>query len=231
MTISKNLFNIYVNIRQYFQPYWYPLPDALKKKKQQKTKTKRADNGSNEIDIKQKLIEKFGFYPSQLKIRTVDRPLTNIFKVKQFPNKGEIWYYHDSTYHQIIAHVGSGGRSKFKERSSEERALLKPLLYPKENKAFDRTHMIPFGYVGTENDPRIVIGWSSIHNQNELNDFEIRQSNRQEDIYWYTGIIKTKYGATWQSVVVSVDTGRLLDSIQLKIGTSSKPVEFYWKDN
>lgn len=223
--------SLYVKIRQWFQPYWRPMPaelKALKKKSKNKTKNKQA---KEDKDLLENSVKSLGYKPSSMKVYKVDKSMTNIFKVKQFPNEQEIWYYHDETNHQIIAHVCAGDRNRHdkSERSDEERTLLKPKLYPKLNEPYHRTHLIPFGYVGTENDPRLVVGWSGSHNSTDLNDFEIRQSNRKEDIYWYTGITRTKYGAMWQSVVVSVETGRLLDSLQLKIGTPSKPVEFYWE--
>lgn len=173
------------------------------------------------------------FTPSALKIETIKLPphkLISVTDPKYRPKENHIWFYHDETYHEIFAHLLPGTGYKYKDRDDEARKLLEPMLKPLNlEQAYHRTHLLPFGYIGTENDPRLVVGWNGEQNSNGLNEFEQRNKKRAESIYWLTIIKKTDYGAEWKYIILSVETGQLLDSITFKMGTNTKPVKFYWR--
>lgn len=213
--------SLYVRIRQYFQPYWHPTPEVLKRKKTKKVENqaKTKDNESN--------VNKF-----RLVIKRMDRSLEKAFFATTKPKQGEIWYYHSSQKHQVFTYFEPGDRKRFSHdlRSNKARQKLKAKIYPK-NEQFDRTHLFPFGYIGTENNPILVIGWRSQHNRVDLMEFENRISDKDYAIYWLTSIEKTKYGAKWSAVVRRADNNELVDHLELTIGTNTKPVEFYWEDD
>lgn len=231
---------LYVKIRQWFQPYWNPMPEELKKKskgkKKRSGKNKPNQEGTVEKPVKpttEELIEKLGYRPSAMKVAKIKQSIDQVLKLSdKRPGPDKIWFYHDATHHQILAHLepGTGFRFGKDDRSDEERKALKPMLRPINLKQpYHRTHMLPFGYIGTENDPRLVVGWNGSQNTNELNDFEQRNKKRDEPIYWFADIRRTKYGAAWRYQIFSVNDKRLIDSIELRMGTNTKPVEFDWK--
>lgn len=160
-------------------------------------------------------------------------PLSDVLKTDKRPQANKIWWYHDSETHQILAHLLPNGRKKFgpEHRSDEERKALKPAIRPVNLKRpYDRTHLIPFGYVGTENDPRLVIGWNPVHNKQDLHDFEMRSSKLDEPIYWFCQVKKTDYGAVFVYIIYSVNDGRMIDSLKLNWGTPQTPITFDWKE-
>lgn len=58
------------------------------------------------------------------------------------------------------------------------------------NFPFDRTHVIPIGYHGSENDNRLLVGFNSKLNRKDLRDFEIKVSklNDEMTILWFVSI-------------------------------------------
>jgi len=127
------------------------------------------------------------------------KSLDNAIKLKTKPKKNRIWVYHDKDRHQLFAHLDVRSGFKCKTRNDELRRNMVPWIKPKVKKKYDRTHVLPIGYHGSDGDPRLIIGWDSEHNQNELKNFEFRNKKRDEPIYWFTDIRKDKYGATWSS--------------------------------
>lgn len=218
--MSDDKRSLYVRIRQYFQPYWHPMPEELKTKKRKSAPVTSAPEVDNVKPDKPKLI-----------IKRINRSLEKAFFAKQGPKQGEIWYYHSPDKHQVYAYFKAGDRKKFGQelRNDELRRQLKAKIYPK-NEQFDRTHLFPFGYIGTENNPVLVIGWRAQHNRNDIADFENRISDKDYDVHWLTSIEKTPYGAKWVNVVRRADNNELVDSLELTMGTNTKPVEFYWED-
>lgn len=219
--MSDDKHSLYVRIRQYFQPYWHPMPEELKTKKRKSAPVASEPGVDNVKPDKPKLI-----------IKRIGRSLEKAFFAKQGPKQGEIWYYHSPDKHQVYAYFKAGDRKKFGQelRNDELRRQLKAKIYPK-NEQFDRTHLFPFGYIGTENNPVLVIGWRAQHNRNDIADFENRISDKDYDVHWLTSIEKTPYGAKWVNVVRRADNNELVDSLELTMGTNTKPVEFYWEDD
>ena len=210
--------SLYVRIRQYFQPYWCPVPKQLKVKKNKKAKVD-VENQTQDHNDKFRLV-----------IKRMDRPLEKAFFATTKPKQGEIWHYHSSEKHQVFSYFEPEDRKRFGHdlRDDKARKKLKAKIYPKDEQ-FDRTHLFPFGYIGTENNPILVIGWRSQHNRVDLMEFENRMSEKNYAIYWLTSIEKTKYGAKWNAVVRRADTNELVDHLELTMGTNTKPVNFYWE--
>lgn len=253
--------SLYVSIRQWFQPYWRPTPKELRDENYKKPKSEelfeKAESviGSDRIaaifkkskDAKLKSIFARKNKENQvideahpeliMRIFQTTKPLDNVLKSTQKPALDTMWYYHDSDRHQIYAHLapGTGFRVPGSERSDSERAKLKPKLRPMKSpgydEPYDRTHLIPFGYHGSENDPRLVVGWSRAENRNGLAEFEMRAKKISKNIYWLTDIRRLPYGAAWRYVVCDAETNKVIISYVSKMGSPEKPIKFDWSED
>ena len=114
--MSDDKRSLYVRIRQYFQPYWHPMPEELKNKK---SKQKPVTNEPETEDVKTD--------KPKLIIKRIGRSLEKAFFAKQGPKQGEIWYYHSPDKHQVYAYFKAGDRKKFGQelRNDELRRQLK----------------------------------------------------------------------------------------------------------
>lgn len=200
--------------------------------RQQKSKEKVKNKRHSEFDIPvmQTLNNKTPFISladEKLLMAVLNYPksLDNAIKLKTKPKKNRIWVYHDKDRHQLFAHLDVRSGFKCKTRNDELRRNMIPWIKPKVKKKYDRTHVLPIGYHGSDGDPRLIIGWDSEHNQNELKNFEFRNKKRDEPIYWFTDIRKDKYGATWSYKIYSVKTKKLIDSLTLRMDKT----QFMWR--
>lgn len=205
---SKSTLNLYQRIRKWIQPYWNPKP-----KKKKKPRTKSFSTRGKETDLI--------FVESK-------RPLTRAFEFEKQPKFDECWTYHNSHLHQIWCHLapGTGFRYTSEQRSNEERRLTNLCIRPvlKVKGAVHRTHMLPFGYHGLENDERLVIGWSGEANVGPFNEFEQRMKKLKEPIYWMCSVERMKYGARWRYIIFN-EQMKMIDSLEHIMKT-----EFVWDD-
>ncbi|PTK46096.1 hypothetical protein BUZ69_07990 [Staphylococcus saprophyticus] len=103
------------------------------------------------------------------------------------------FYWHDDTQHQIAVKFDKNGiKEEYKPRSNKERRQLEPLITPYRVENTDRTHVIPIGYHGSENDQRLLIRFDSHINQVKLKNFEEQASkiNKKQPILWFVDIQK-----------------------------------------
>ena len=157
----KNQLNLYQRIRKWIQPYWNPKPKKKKKPRDKSFSTRGKETELIFVESK--------------------RPLTRAFEFEKQPKIDECWTYHNSHLHQIWCHLapGTGFRYTTDQRSNEERRLTNLCIRPvlKVKGSIHRTHMLPFGYHGLENDERLVIGWSGEANIGPFNEFEQKSKN------------------------------------------------------
>lgn len=257
------LYDLYVKIRTWLQPYYIPKPKKekiqkvnkkSKKKGKKKSISKKPINNQSRKIKKQRTLElnkgklhidttknDTDKVRTQSKSKSKDKkqelsmeerlernmPLMDVVnypksmeKAYLFKNKPKkkIWYYHDTTYHQIFARLepGQGFMATSEYRDDVARKHTHMLIRPVGIGAYDRTHIIPFGYVNTETDNRLIIGWDSNMNRNVLADFEKKQKYREVPIYWFTQIRRTDYGAEWSTVITDENT-RILDTLTLRL--------------
>lgn len=114
------------------------------------------------------------------------------------------YYFHDRNYHQIAVKFEPKSAWRFYERDDLARKKLKPLLYPKADRPFDRTHVIPIGFHGSENDNRLLVGFNSDINRHALNEFEkrVKRINETKTVLWFVSIEKQADGsALWHAEV------------------------------
>lgn len=204
----KNQLNLYERIRKWIQPYWNPKPKKKKKPRDKSFSTRGKETELIFVESK--------------------RPLTRAFEFEKQPKIDECWTYHNSHLHQIWCHLapGTGFRYTSDQRSNEERRLTNLCIRPvlKVKGSIHRTHMLPFGYHGLENDERLVIGWSGEANIGPFNEFEQKIKKLKEPIYWMCSVERMKYGARWRYIIFN-EQMKMIDSLEHIMKT-----EFVWDD-
>ena len=204
----KNQLNLYQRIRKWIQPYWNPKPKKKKKPRDKSFSTRGKETELIFVESK--------------------RPLTRAFEFEKQPKIDECWTYHNSHLHQIWCHLapGTGFRYTTDQRSNEERRLTNLCIRPvlKVKGSIHRTHMLPFGYHGLENDERLVIGWSGEANVGPFNEFEQKIKKLKEPIYWMCSVERMKYGARWRYIIFN-EQMKMVDSLEHIMKT-----EFVWDD-
>ena len=183
---------IYVSVRKWLQPYWNPRPKTVKIPNKPKTDNEQKDEKSIKI------------------LRSKTR-LERLWNSGKAPSVGKYWFYHDAAHHEIGAYLPKDTAFAFTE--------LKPLVYPRMNVAYDRTHLIPFGYHGIENNSALVIGWSSSHNRNELRNFEIEMNkkNKTKDLVWFTYVTRKPEYGVWTYKVFDAKSREIVGELTLKL--------------
>lgn len=135
-------------------------------------------------------------------------------------------FFHNKKYHQLAIPFATNSAFRYNYRSDSMRKRLKPLLYPMSSKPFDRTHVIPIGYHGSENDNRLVVGWDSEQNRNEMVEFEKKVSsiNKNQRIIWFASIeLNEDSTATWTAKILDNKGSILLEE------TFDYKCPFKWK--
>lgn len=114
------------------------------------------------------------------------------------------YFHHDTNKHQLACKFDKNSAWLYHERNESKRKRLKPLVYHADSKHQDKTHMIPIGFHGSENDERLLVGFSSAINKGDLKNFEkyIININASEPVLWYISIEKqTDNTAIWKAIV------------------------------
>lgn len=146
-----------------------------------------------------------------VEVMDISEPLTND-KAKAMLQTSEsnlAYHYHDGRYHQIAVRFKPKSlKDEYRARDDVARKNLKPRLFPNPDKMsaeyFDRTHVIPIGYHGSEDDNRLLVGFNSDINRKDLRDFEIMVGNfnKTQTIMWFVSIEKQdNESAKWYATV------------------------------
>lgn len=180
-----------------------------KKSKDEPLQKPKDTSLADEPDKSEKPIDVFEFGKDELgvKIMDVSEPFDedDAFETISKSASNLAYFYHDDNYHQIAVKFKKGSRkAHYQKRDDVARKQLKPLLYPNANQPFDRTHIIPIGYHGSENDNRLLVGFNSKLNRKDLRDFEIEVSkfNDKMTVLWFVSIDKQPdTSAIWYATV------------------------------
>lgn len=199
---------LYISVRKWFQPYWNPRPKITKVKQK-----KKQESQYNTVE-------------QSVKILRSKHRLERLWNGGKTPSVGKYWFFHDVSHHEVGAYLPKDTAFTFTERNDKERSELKPLIYPRMNVAYDRTHLIPFGYHGIENNSALVIGWSSSHNRNELRNFEIEMNkeNKTRDLVWFTYVTRKPEFGIWTYRVYDANTRKIVGELTLKL----KCGDWFW---
>ncbi|HFN1911269.1 TPA: hypothetical protein ACHBEL_000809 [Enterococcus faecium] len=126
------------------------------------------------------------------------------------------YFYHDKSKHQIAIKFNPKSAWRYQARDDLKRRKLKPMLYPEGKEAFDRTHIVPIGFHGTESDNRLLVGWNSSQNRVQINKFEkkVRKFNDRKIILWFANIQKQPDGtAKWEAVIFDEDGKKVMSEV------------------
>ena len=162
-----------------------------------------------------------------VRIMSYSKPLDKAINFRTKPAVGSIYSYTSPTKIQAFAHFAPQAGFAYQGRNDGARKKLKPLVFPDPNawgKPFDRTHLIPVGFHGSESDSRLLIGWDSDQNRGPFNDFEKKQKKLKHPIYWLASVTRLKGGARWEYKIYNADTGELVDEL-----TEHMKCPFVWR--
>lgn len=212
MTTSQPTDSLFVRTRRWFEPYYEPKPKA------NSGRTKPAP-------AKQPAPARKKRPDPELRVLDYRNPLDNAIRFKTKPGPNRVWCYHDSKRHHLFAHLLPQSGAQFRDRDNQKRRKLEPMLYPTDVGVYDRTHVLPIGYHGSERDRRLLVGWDSTANRGIFESFERKHKRSSKPVYWLTAIERTPTGATWLYRVYDVDTLEVVDEL-----THSMTATFVWKD-
>lgn len=162
------------------------------------------------------------------KVLSVTQPLSKIANFKHLPKLNTIWSYTSSRSMQLAGVFEPGAGYVFRNRNARRRKTLRPKIYPLQDKPFDRTHLLPFGFTRSENDDRLLVGWDSNQNRNELNDFEQMAKRFSMPIIWLTVITHSQEGLHWSYRIYSCENRKLLAKLDISFNCRYK---WLWRDN
>lgn len=203
-TLGLFFLDISEMIGRWIHPNRYPLKELKKKKK------KAVDKMTT-----QQIVDSATVCGVELE---EDKSITNFenaFEAIREEDYDVAKYNHTENLHVVACKFSSGSYNRYQARSDKARKKLKPLLFPKANQPFDRTHVIPIGFHGSENNDILVVGWDSDQNRNAMRKFEdeAKTFNELDSIVWIT-VIKnepTNHRAVWETRILTPTGNELLE--------------------
>lgn len=205
---------VFESIDRWLRPYRYHFEDEklIEFKEQQKRKKKNIKQKSKRklSTEEQKKTKEFLLRGGLgVELTTVNNVLNEESALRMLLRSSHNigFFYHDDNYHQLAIKFKENSSWKYKERNEGKRKKLKPLVYHKNPKTQDKTHMIPIGFHGSEDDARLLIGFSAKINKGDLKNFEdyVAKINDNEEILWFVNIQKQSDNTVvWQATVWDV---------------------------
>ena len=209
-----------VRLRQWFQPYYQPQSPSSKRPANKRTQSSGSTPPSLGVA---KQVKPKNDSP-ELRILDYPNPLNRAIEFRKKPSPNRVWCYHDNKRHHLFAHLLPQSGMQFRERDNQKRRKLEPMLYPTNVGTYDRTHVLPIGYHGSERDRRLLVGWDSAANRGIFEAFERKYKRIGKPVYWLTAIERTPTGATWLYRVYDADTLTVIDEL-----THTMTAQFAWK--
>lgn len=208
--------NILRAVHKWIEPYKYDnevkstKTPKIKKEKQKPIKTRKLtkqDKKPTELDAVNR---------GELGVRIItlnsQMDHTTAFQRIEQSDSHIAYYYHSKDRHQIAVKFDPQSGFRYYKRNDLKRKKFKPLIYPKYV-SFDKTHLIPVGFHGSESDPRLLIGWSSKLNRGSIKRHEEKIININQDytVLWFIDIEKTDTDSAYWSSTVWFDDGSIVD--------------------
>lgn len=187
------------NIDKWLRPYAYIHETKTEKKPVEKDTGKVAIKGKNKKPILTPEEEKAKreFLKTGaigVELVTINEVMTEEKALKRLNNSASsiAYYCHELDHHQIAVKFDKGSAWKYHERNDSKRKKLKPIIEHKKRGFGDKTHLIPVGFHGSENDERLLVRFDSKINKGELRKAEeyVSKINADETILWFVDIIK-----------------------------------------
>lgn len=199
------------SIDRWLRPYRYYFEDEelkqhreQQKRKKQKFKRSIKRTLTTEEEKETKAFLARGEIGIQLTTMSNKLDKKNVLQLLQRSGFNIGYFYHDAHHHQLAVKFDKNSSWKYKERNDAKRKKLKPLVYHKNSGTQDKTHMIPIGFHGSEDDARLLVGFSSKINKGALKNFEnyIAHVNDREEVLWFVDIVKQSDNtAVWHTIV------------------------------
>lgn len=202
--------NILRRIDRFFNPYKYTYTDDDFEQYKKGKKLTEKMSGLSAEEIVENDIQSF----STKRLHSRINEQSAIDHSSDYDFDTLLWY-RDNNVHQIVMKFKTNSYERYQHRSSSARQRLEPLVYPIHiGKPFDRTHLIPVGYHGSENDNLLLVGWDSDLNRNQMNDFEqtVRVFNSNQTIVWFTSIEQQSDGTVRWYTKIFNEFGKELTS-------------------
>ena len=202
------------DIHRWIEPYKYDneviQPQkklSMKKKSVKVNKITKSDKKPTELDAVNR--GELG-----VKIITLNNQLDNETAFQKMDRSGShvAYYYHSKDRHQIAVRFEPQSGFRYYKRNSSKLQGFKPLIVPKYSE-WDKTHLIPLGFHGSESDPRLLIGWSRKLNRGAIKKHEdkVIRINKDYTIYWFIDIEKTKSDSAYWTSTVWFEDGALAE--------------------
>lgn len=213
--------NIFERIGRWLTPYKYAFEDKdmveykVPKKatvaRRERLKTKR-----QEIDEEAKKELSDFLERGEIGIKVVD--INNIMSkedayIRLKSSDSHIGYFiHTDNHHQLAVRFEENSAWKYYERSNKRRVKLRPLIEYTKKGSSDRTHLIPIGFHGSENDECLLIDFNSTINRQNLKKFEeyVSGVNEKSEVLWFIDIVRQNDDSVIWNAVVWDEDGRII---------------------
>lgn len=203
------------NIDKWIRPYAYVFENKQDIQIKEKNKQKQVKQYSKKKKAKKLSVKAEKEKAAFLKTGAIGIKLVNVPKVMTRKEslerlavcKPQIAYYcHEQGHHQIAVKFDKGSAKKYHERNELKRKNLIPIIEHKVKGKGDKTHIIPVGFHGSENDERLLIRFDSKINRGNLKKAEdlAAKINEEQPILWFVDVVKQEDNtAIWNMTVWS----------------------------
>ena len=201
----------YYNVDKWVRPYAYiheekivTEVDTKGKRRNKKIKNKRKPKLS--VAEEKAKTEFLATGAIGIELVTVNDVMTKKDALNRMVNSSsQIAYYcHENNHHQIAVKFDEGSAWKYYARNEGKLKKLNPIIEHKKKGLGDKTHIIPVGFHGSENDERLIVRFDSKINRGALKKAEeyIANINMQEPVLWFVDIVKQENDtAIWYMTV------------------------------
>ena len=206
--------NIFRAINKWIAPYKYDNEIEQTKKERSSKKKKVKLNKVTKEDKKPTELDAVNRGELGVKIITLNNQIDEDTAFQRLDNSAShiAYYYHSNNRHQIAVRFEQQSGFRYYQRNPAKLQRFKPMIYPK-NKTYDKTHLIPLGFNGTENYPRLNIGWNRKLNRGAIKKHEqkVININKNHTIFWFVDVEKRNESEAYWTSTVWFEDGELLD--------------------
>ncbi|MCO4346325.1 hypothetical protein MTQ93_09735 [Staphylococcus agnetis] len=212
----------YVGIQDKTTPYHTPITLT------QDTQLKRTGSSLTSSECQNYITEPYHSLTGKkisVNIESVPKPIKSLNDYHVLPKMNNIWCYHDEKQHQVLAHLSSKDAFKNTNRDNHYRNSLDTWIHPKDTSITTNMHLIPFGYHGTESDPRLIIGWDKKQFVGQIKAFQKKGVHHQGDIIWHIDVRRSKTGVAMRQTIYNA----LSNDVIYRETFNLHNTPFYWK--
>ncbi|WP_218047440.1 hypothetical protein [Staphylococcus pasteuri] len=199
------------SIDKWIAPYKYRLEDenqittvSQKHRKKERFKGKQKKHLTQEEEQHKKDMLQRGALG--IKVISINEQMDDINALNRLlkSQSHTAYYSHNQQHHQLAVKFEKGSAWRYHERNPKKIKQLIPVVKYRYKGESDRTHVIPIGYHGSENDERLLIDFSRKINRGGLKKAEdyIARINETEAILWFVDIVRQNDDSVkWRLIV------------------------------